>query len=452
MSDLKVVQGIPSPSPSPYSNDIFFEDPTPQYTSPAPIYELGPMLMEIFAPHRHQCGLEVNLGRLRDSLNKPLSEQPHPSLINAIYLWACFVSRPEALCQHEDYFLTQALEAHRDGLRSGSQILDVIRASCLLATYFFANGRVIEGSYHASAAAALAVQCGLHAGVSDSSDSWLSDSSEPFDLKPHKADHQEGERILTFWQVYNLDRCWSVAVHKPFIIPDGPEPANSIHCPWPQDVEEYETGHFNPPAAFQTIRGFFAGEVAPNGFSNQALRSKASALLSRAEQLASGWDQHMKPSPRLQEEIQALERIITHFIPTLIPVHQLDTTIIEDKPIIIVSHTLAHAAVIHLYQRFSQDDPVAYDKCSRAASACVAIIKHIGDRDYDYLDPIIGPCWTAASEILIRDLNNLEAAWPPISTNDLRSELNTILYAMNTLCRRFPLLGGPASKIQKRLA
>lgn len=98
----------------------------------------------------------------------------------------------------------------------------------------------------------------------------------------------------------------------------------------------------------------------------------------------------MKPSGRYQEEIQALEVAITRFIPTLIPVHQLESTIIEDKHVIIVSHTLAHAAVIHLYQRFVQDDPMAYEKCSRAASAIVAIIKHIGERDYDFLDPIIG--------------------------------------------------------------
>jgi hypothetical protein len=98
----------------------------------------------------------------------------------------------------------------------------------------------------------------------------------------------------------------------------------------------------------------------------------------------------MKLSNRFQEEIQALELTISRFIPTLIPVHQLDATTLEDKRILVVAHTLAHAAIIHLYQRFAQDDPVAYDKCSRAASACVSIIKHIGEQDFDFLDPIIG--------------------------------------------------------------
>lgn len=195
-----------------------------------------PYRLEIFAPHRHQCGLEINLSRLRDSLTQPLPDQPHSSLMNAIYLWACFVSRPEPLCQHEDHFLGQALEALRDGLRDGDKIVDVIRASCLLALYFFANGRFFEGSYHSSAAAALAVQCGLHSPIQEDA-SWLVDANEPFDLKPPKSGYREGERILAFWQVYNLDRCWSVATRKPSVIPDGPE---AISCPWPQNIDEYE--------------------------------------------------------------------------------------------------------------------------------------------------------------------------------------------------------------------
>ncbi|KAJ7587027.1 hypothetical protein C8J56DRAFT_90526 [Mycena floridula] len=446
--DPSIFQG--SPVHPPFTADIFFEDP--QFQSP--LFELGPMLLDIFSPHRHQCGLEIHLGRLRESLNQPLSEQPHPALMNAIYLWACFVSRPEPLSQHEAHFLNQALDAHRDGLRNQSKIVDIIRASCLLSIYFFSNDRVLEGSYHASAAAALAVQCGLHAGLSTSPmSSWLPESPE---AKPHKTDYREGERILAFWQVYNLDRCWSVALRKPTVIPDGPEAWNSIHCPWPQDISEYEAGHINS-GSFQTISSFFEGDVSPEGFSTQALRAKASALFARAEQVSACWDPSSKPSVRSQEQIQTLELAITRFIPTLVPVHQLDTTPLlgdTDKHTYIVAHSLAHAAVIHLYQRFALDDPVAYDKCSRAASACVGIVKCIGDRDYDYLDPIIGTCWTSAADILIRDLNNLEAAWPALvpRTTEVKSDLGTMLYAMTCLGVKFPILRGPAGKISQRLS
>lgn len=179
------------------------------------------------------------MSRVMDTLGGPLEEQRHPVLMNAMYLWACFVSRPEPLSQHEDHYLSLALDALRDALRLGDKIVDVIQGSCLLSMYFLANGRILEGSYHASAAAALAVQCGLHLNAHQEQ-MWPSDPQESFDMKPSRTGVKDGERILAFWQVYNLDRCWSVILRKPSIIPDGFATRHSINCPWPQDPAEYE--------------------------------------------------------------------------------------------------------------------------------------------------------------------------------------------------------------------
>ena len=188
------------------------------------------------------------MGHLQDSLQLPVSEQRHPALMNAIFLWACFMSRPKPLCQHEEFFLSQALDAHRDGLRSGEKVLDVIQASCLLSMYFLVNGRLLEGSYHASAAASLAVQCGLQAGVACDASYSPSSSREKLGLEPPASGYREGERILAFWQVYNLDRCWSVALRKPSVLLDGHDPWTSINCPWPQDIMEYESVSHTPDA------------------------------------------------------------------------------------------------------------------------------------------------------------------------------------------------------------
>jgi hypothetical protein len=98
----------------------------------------------------------------------------------------------------------------------------------------------------------------------------------------------------------------------------------------------------------------------------------------------------MATSAGFREEIQVLEQTLSRFIPALIPVHQLDATMPEDKHILIVTHTLAHAAMIHLYHRFAEEDPISYNKRLRAARGCVTIIKHITDGDFDFLDPIIG--------------------------------------------------------------
>lgn len=98
----------------------------------------------------------------------------------------------------------------------------------------------------------------------------------------------------------------------------------------------------------------------------------------------------MKQSNSFVAEMQALELSITRFIPTLVPVHQLDGAMPEDKYIYLAAHTLAHSAIMNLYHPFSRDDPGAYEKCIRAAKAIVAIINNLGDQDYDLLDPMVG--------------------------------------------------------------
>ncbi|KAF7315953.1 Fungal-trans domain-containing protein [Mycena indigotica] len=438
-----------SASPPLFGADMFFQEPQSQINPPL---DLALMLLEIFTPHRHQCGLQVHMGQLKDSLNRSLAEQRHPVLMNAIYLWACFISRPGPLSQHEDHYLSMALDALQEALRDGDKTLDIVQAECLLSTYFLSNGRVLEGSYHASAAAALAVQCGLQEQLQEerSVGGWLSDND---DMKPLKMDLRRGERVLAFWQVYNLDRCWSVVLRKSTIIPDGPQAWNAIHAPWPLDMTDYQTGALVSGANFQTIKSFVEGDVASNGYSNQAMRAKASALFERASSLSISWDSRIKPSDPLRQEIHSLELTIGAFLSTLPPLHTLDTVGPEDKPVLITAHTLVHTALIHLYQRFVPDDRVSYDKCARAARACGTIITHINDADFAFLDPILAPCWTAVAEALLRELATINSAWPMNGADaDVRNELGTVMYALTSLASKLPIASISVAKLQKRLA
>jgi hypothetical protein len=98
----------------------------------------------------------------------------------------------------------------------------------------------------------------------------------------------------------------------------------------------------------------------------------------------------MASSNALREEFQTLEHTIVRFIAGLVPAHQLEAALPEDKHILIVCHSLSQSALIHLYFRFGQDDSASYEKSLRAARSCISIIKHIADADFDFLDPIIG--------------------------------------------------------------
>ena len=164
--------------------------------------------------------------------------------MNTIYLWACYLSRPGPLSEHEQLYLSRALSVMSDAISNPSKVVDLIQASCLLSLYFLSNGRLLEGSYYASSAASLAIQWGLHQLGSVEITPPGAVSSEwdsPFRLEPAKDTIEQGERILTFWQVYDLDRCWSVALQRPAMLPDSKHPKTTITTPWPQRMEEYET-------------------------------------------------------------------------------------------------------------------------------------------------------------------------------------------------------------------
>jgi hypothetical protein len=120
----------------------------------------------------------------------------------------------------------------------------------------------------------------------DTDPSWGMDSSI---LPPPCDTIEHGERIFAFWQAYNLDRCWSVVLQKPLVIPDGRSASNSINVPWPQSIAEYEMGSIDESSGYQTIRSFLEGTMA-GGFSTHALRAKASALFQLADQFSTGWD------------------------------------------------------------------------------------------------------------------------------------------------------------------
>ena len=196
--------------------------------------------LEIFLPHRHQCGLAVHVGRLRDSLSLPSAEQRHPALMHAIFLWACYLSRPGSLSQSEQLYLARTTAALGDALQYTSKAVDLIQACCLLSVYYISNGRLLEGSYYSAAASTLAVQCRLHQIGSENQLNVLDNWDASFELPVPKDNIERGERITTFWQVYNLDRCWSVMLRRPATLPDSDHPWASITTPWPQRIEDYE--------------------------------------------------------------------------------------------------------------------------------------------------------------------------------------------------------------------
>lgn len=416
-----------------------------------PPLELAQMFLEIFLPHRHQCGLELHVGRLRESLTFPVSEQHHPVLMNAIYLWACYLSRPGQLSEHEPLYLSRAVRALNDAVEYPTKIIDLIQGACLLSVYYLSNGQLFQGNYYASTAASLAVHCGLHQIQPDDLTPQVNavDWNPPFKLEPAKDAIEQGERILAFWQVFNLDRCWSVALHRPAVLSDNNHSWTRISTPWPQRMEDYEAGEVDITTDLATVCALFKqqGDIHSN-FSTLALRTKVSALFESANRISSGWNAQIPVPSSFSDNFRMCEHAITRFTTTLLPLHQVGAAIPDDKFALIVIHSLAHAAMICLHSPFMQDNNISRQKCVRSARSVIMVTKHIAEADFDYLDPILGPCWLSAAKVLELEVVRLQASWPPVNALETQGELGSLVYAMTQLSSRFPLLGYQASKVQ----
>lgn len=103
-------------------------------------------------------------------------------------------------------------------------------------------------------------------------------------------------------------------------------------------------------------------------------------------------------------EIRTLEHIITLYLSTLIPIDQMDAVLPQERHSLIMAHTLANCAVIHLHRPVALNDPSSYAKCSQVSRVCVSIIRHIGERDFPFLEPIIAVSTTSLPKSHIKSV------------------------------------------------
>lgn len=174
--------------------------------------------------------------------------------MNAIYLLGCHFSLDPVLMDHESAFLSKTLKGISIALERSDRLVNIVQASALLAFYFFAKARLLEGYYHSSSSARLAVALGLHQirtpywqpveSLTPPISTWNGSPGSFVPLEPPKHPAELGERILAFWQVFVIDRCWSVATGLPSSLPDDDHPQLHICTVWPRPVMEYEAVSF----------------------------------------------------------------------------------------------------------------------------------------------------------------------------------------------------------------
>lgn len=232
------------------------------------------------------------------------------------------------------------------GKDRGSPLVDAVQASVLLAIYFYGKARLLEGYYHSSAATRLAVALGMHqiestalsasrsthasphmgstdialpestnspsaspvASGTAGASSWGASPTPSASLPPPRDSIELAERVSTFWSVFCVDRCWSVATGLPSSLPDDSHPQLKISTIWPCDIGKnvsFKKTKLTSGAKIQNLNVFnqnrntddsVLGSLygAPNFYQTpslalptKALKSKASAFFERAARIAS---------------------------------------------------------------------------------------------------------------------------------------------------------------------
>jgi hypothetical protein len=160
--------------------------------------------------------------------------RPAPAVLGAVYLWGLRFSKQPHLIAQEPIFLARALKLTAKGL-SGihpHKLMHNLQAEILLAYYFFASGRFLEGKYHTAAVISLGLSSSIHMVRS-------AHSTSPGPLPPPRDIVEEGERIHACWSALVLDKTWAVALSEdPHL--ELQHESCEVDTPWPLEMEDYQ--------------------------------------------------------------------------------------------------------------------------------------------------------------------------------------------------------------------
>ncbi|KAF7359165.1 adenylate kinase [Mycena sanguinolenta] len=446
--ELSPFSSLPSTSEFPYMPRWNPQEPLP--------YEIKKILLDIFLAHRHQCWFDGQVERFSLSSTEPFGFEPHPALMNAIYLLACHFARSPYCSEIEPIFFTRALHEITVALDNADRLVDIVQASCLLSVYLYVNCRSLEGYTHSFSAARLAVGLGLHQirplpPLGTDPSQLYSDEITPIPIPPARDRAEMADRIAAFWQVFMVDRCWSVVSGLPVALPDGDCPQVRIKTPWPTP-EENDVPLLGEPST-NTVSTLFEHQpmlnLGPDAIFMPALRAKAAALYERTYRLASSakksetyWADHQSAGLALQRFGLNLPAFVGYEAwRTQAPLIDVD---------LFAVHTMVHVSTLHLYK-----DTFSPEIFHGANSILSLLIRQLNDVDYEYLDPVLSACWSTAARTYVR---MMAFAGQQIDTTTVYSmpiieqELEIILNAMKTLSAFFPAAGEQARKINQEAA
>ncbi|KAJ7664852.1 hypothetical protein B0H17DRAFT_1091330 [Mycena rosella] len=346
-------------------------------------------------------------------------DRPSPALLSAIYLWGCVLcSTPPSPPYTEDTFLRDALQSLPGDISRFNQhpklVLETIQAEVLLSLYYLHAAIPVQGRYHATAAATLALSAGLHkmrAPSSPMAPGFL--LAAP--LFPPALDMRgEAERIDAFWAVVTLNNFWVAAEGCPSAIPYG----MAIDTPWPLSSQ-----------GGATVTKFLNGDD-QEGRSPVALLTKASILLERI--IDSSARNNASPSDAAAR--YALENRLHTFQSSL-------PNAMGSQPLV-MAHALTDLAIVRFHAPLARTSESARNKCLTAAHRAAAGLASA--KLAQPADPMLGPLYAALSAVYIHEMAALRAraggAQARAQYQDLDARVGSLVGAMTALAPKSPVI------------
>ncbi|KAL1683663.1 hypothetical protein EV122DRAFT_201461 [Schizophyllum commune] len=358
-----------------------------------------PQLVDDFLPWAEEFGFFLNKELFRTSLNPSNGPvlQYSRALIAAACLWGAHLSHAADLACHEASYLAETLQQLATALSQDHPlcVVHTIQTEVLLSTYFLCQGRQLEGQVHAGAAGALAMGARLHKAIRASGDATTVPSAD------------DDDKIDAFWELYGLTACWSS--HFGYTSCIGADNISQIETPWPGEISI-------PDAAPQTLLHFPSAVLArtmSNTTSLRALRAQAVFLYETSVILARQY--HPGLSARNFEAyfaaFRAHDKLLEAFRSTLAPPGYPPHSP-QVARILLLIHTLVHAAVIKLNEVFITHEPTSWARYVASAEAVVDLYVSSPMDNLLHFNPIFASLRSVIADALITALHRMRSVRP----------------------------------------
>ncbi|KAH8108078.1 hypothetical protein BXZ70DRAFT_914071 [Cristinia sonorae] len=413
------------------------------------------ILIGIFVPHASQVGFFMNIPRFLDAAYIPNPAVRRatlsPALLDCVLLWGAHFSNNHSLKIHEPTLLSRAVGSLASGKSLHDRTIQTIQAEVLLANYFFCQSRMLEGTYHCSAAVALALSCKLNRVRSASPPESLS-APGMFALAPPRDTVEEGERINAFWAAYIVDRCWSAAqgshANDVFV-------GVQIDTPWPQEMGAYEEGVLTADLrSYNTVNMFLNDPISDVPYDTRsmlALRAKAATLFERATRLASQWSHAIPDFDGFYVQVYQLDAVLRSFAASLPSLDRPEVSEnIELAAHLLVTRTYVLVAAIRLHNHL--EAPLTSSIEERpdliAAKEAADAIDSVRLSELPFLDPILAMLWSVIARVFI---DNLKLVGPDPSRQSLLLYLGRIMNTMALYTHTSALMASQMTLLQNDL-